>query len=394
MGINKQESVIYVFTGFKKIMLSILIIIFISLSFGYSQVDEYVVEIFKNHKGSVISVAFSPDSRYLVSAGEDKLLIINNLETNETEYSYENYFSPRGIQVTQVNNIFFGSGPDIKLIDINNNTLAVYKGNSTHIWSVDYAPERNRIVAGSYDYKIKVWNVATGEIDIVLDGHEKSTLPVVFSPDEKYLVSGSLDKTVRVWNAKTGELMKILERHSDNIYDVAFHPTGKYFASASRDKTIRLWDFESGEVIKTYVGHDKGILDIEFTPDGNHLLSASFDGSIRLWQTKTAKMVYTFADHEDAVNAIDVSSDGMLLASVGADEKVILWKLSHKIFVEFDFYEEFHAEKEKYDLFDPKGKGEKKQDYEERMIKAAELENEIVQRYYQKYISNLNTTTF
>jgi WD40 repeat protein len=228
----------------------------------------------------------------------------------------------------------------------------------------------------------------------VLEGHQKSTLPVAFSPDEKYLVSGSLDRTVKVWNAKTGELMKTLERHTGNIYDIAFHPGGKYFATCSRDMTIRLWDFESGEVVMTYVGHDKAVLDIEFSPDGNHLFSASFDGSIRLWQTKTGKMVYTFSDHEGVVNSIAVNRKGDLLASGGSDNLVILRDLSKKIFVEYACYDEFHAEKNRNGIFEERRKGEKREEYEVRMSKAKELEKEILDKYYQTYIKDLQNKNF
>ncbi|MBN2523970.1 MAG: WD40 repeat domain-containing protein [Bacteroidales bacterium] len=355
-----------------------------------AQDDEYLLKVFKEHKGSVLSVAFSPDNKFLASGGEDKLLCFYNLQTLEVDSKLsDNYFPPRAIEITQVNNLFFGSGNDIKLIDMNNNTLAVFKGNSTHIWSLDYAPERNKIAAGSYDYTLKVWDVQTQEIEFILEGHEKSTLPVTFSPDEKYLVSGSLDRTVKVWNAKTGELMKSLEKHTDNIYDIEFHPGGQYFASCSRDQTIRLWDFETGEVVMTYSGHDKGILDIEFAPDGNHIISASFDGSIRLWQTKTGKMIYTFSGHEGIVNCIAVNADGDLLASGGVDKKVLLWNLSKKIFVEYAFYNEFHADKNATGIFDPKKKGESKDDYEERMMKAKELEEKILDGYYQRYLTEL-----
>ncbi len=360
-----------------------------------AQDDDYILSELREHKASVLSVAFSPDGKYLVSGDEDKVLLIYDLILQEPKAIFpDNYFPPRAIHVTQVNTIFLGAGSDIKLIDFNNQTLAVYKGNSTHIWSIGYAPERNKLVAGSYDYKIKVWDVATQEKELQLEGHKKSTLPVAFSPDEKYIVSGSLDRTVKVWNAKTGELLKSLERHTDNIYAIAFHPSGKYFASASRDKTVRLWDFESGEVVKTYVGHDKGILDVKFTPDGNHLLSASFDGSIRLWQTKSAKMVYTFSEHEGIVNSIDVNSEGTILASAGADTKVYLWSIAKKIFVEFAFYNEFHAELESSNLFGPKYKGEKKEDYEKRLSLFAVEEAEIIEAYYIKYIEELRKQSF
>ncbi len=374
-------------------VLTILLLLF--LNSLCAQDDDYLVKVFKEHKAPVLSVAFSPDNNFLASGGEDKLLIFYNLKSLEVESIIsDNYFPPRAIEITQVNNLFFGSGNDIKFIDMENNTLAVFKGNSTHIWSIAYAPERNKIAAGSFDYKLRVWDVKTQKIDFILEGHEKSTLPVAFSPDEKYLVSGSLDRTVKVWNAKTGELMKSLEKHTDNIYDVEFHPGGKYFATCSRDMTIRLWDFESGEVVMTYSGHDKGILDIEFTPDGNHLLSASFDGSVRLWQTKTGKMVYTFSAHDGIVYSIAVNSTGDLLASAGSDNTVMLWQLSKKIFVEYAYYDEFAAEKAKSSLFDPKRKGENKDDYQKRLDKAKILEDQILENYYNKYISELRNKKF
>ena len=369
------------------ILTVILSLIFLQ---AQSQDEEYLLKRIKDHKESVLSVDISPDGKYLITGGEDKALLAYDLSTYECIRKYpDNYFPPRAIEITRVNNIFYGSGSDIKLVDFENNTLQVFEGNSTDIWSVDFAPERNKVTAGSYDYKIKVWDVASAEIVLELEGHKKSTLPVCFSPDEKYIVSGSRDNTVKVWNALTGEEMRTLERHSDNIYDVAFHPSGKYFASASRDKTIRLWDFETGEVVKTFSGHDQAILDIEFLPDGEHLLSASLDGSIRLWQTRTGKMVYTFAGHLGGVNSIAVNDEGDIFASGGVDGQVIVWELSKKIFVEYAFYDELWNEKEGNSLFDERAKGEKKEQYEARLQEAAKVENEIVDRYYKQYLEQL-----
>jgi WD40 repeat protein len=365
------------------------------LPVSYCQDDEYLIKEFNEHKAPVVSLSFSPDGHYMMSGGEDKLLAIWNMETLEADFKYnDNYYPPRAIEVTQVNNIFFGSGPDIKLIDLNNNTLAVFKGNTTHIWSVDYAPEQHKVAAGSFDNSIKVWDCVTQKIDFVLYGHKKSALPVAFSPNEKHIVSGSLDRTVKIWNAMTGELLTSLEKHTDNIYDIEFHPSGKYFATCSRDMTIRLWDFETGEVVKTFVGHDKGVMDIEFTPDGNHIVSASLDGTIRLWILKSGKTIYTFTDHKGAVNCIAISRDGNFLASGGADNKVFLWKLDKKIFVEYAFPDEFNAEKNKSDIFKPRQKGEKNQDYEARLLEAKELQKQIIEKYYQQYIETLKDQTY
>lgn len=375
-------------------LLSFIIFLTLFLKLG-AQNAEYLIHTFKDHKASVLSVALSPDGKYLATGGEDKLLIFYDLQSFETAYDYpDNYFPPRAIVITQTNNIFLGSGSDVKYIDINNNTLGVYKANSTHIWSVAYAPERNKVAAGAYDYNLKVWDVSSEQLELQLKGHKKSTLPVAFSPDEKYIVSGSLDRTVKIWNAQTGGEMRSLERHTENIYSIAFHPSGKFFASASRDKTIRLWDFTTGDVLVSYIGHDQGVVDIAFLPSGDHLLSASFDGTIRLWETKTGKMVYTFSKHEGAVNSIDVSSDGNSFASGGIDGRVYLWELSHKIFVEYAFYDEFYTERESISLFDERRKGESKSDYELRHTKADDKEAEIVEKYYRQYIQNIRKQEF
>jgi WD40 repeat protein len=360
-----------------------------------AQEDEYLVKRFRDHKASVLSVDLSPDGKYLVTGSDDKKLIIYELSNFEILHEYtDNYFPPRAIEVTGDNSIFLGSGSDIRLIDMNNTTLALFQGNTTHIWSVDYAPERNKVTAGSYDYKIKVWDVGTQQIELELEGHKKSTLPVVFSPDEKYLVSGSLDRTVKIWNAKTGEEMRSLVKHTDNIYDIAFHPSGQYFLSASRDKTIRLWDFEKGEVLKTYVGHDQGVVDLEILPDGEHFLSASFDGSVRLWETRTGKMVYTYTGHTGAVNSISVSTGGDLFVSGGIDGQVLLYRIDGKVFVEYTFYDEFMNEKEGNSLFEERRKGEKKEDYESRQAKARDKETEIVEKYYRQYLDRLKKETY
>jgi WD40 repeat protein len=65
---------------------------------------------------------------------------------------------------------------------------------------------------------------------------------VAFSPDGERIVSGSWDKTVRVWDAVTGQPVGApLTGHTDWVTEVAFSPDGKCIVSGSADKTLRLW---------------------------------------------------------------------------------------------------------------------------------------------------------
>src|SRR6266581_2897628 len=72
--------------------------------------------------------------------------------------------------------------------------------------SVALSPDGQRIVSGSSDQTIRVWNATMGETEAgPFTGHTSSVLSVAFSPDGQRIVSGSDDQRIRVWNATTGE---------------------------------------------------------------------------------------------------------------------------------------------------------------------------------------------
>jgi WD40 repeat protein len=53
-----------------------------------------------------------------------------------------------------------------------------------------------------------------------LEGHSSSVYSVVFSPDGSKLASGSGDRTVRVWDVATGQVERTLEGHSGSVRSV------------------------------------------------------------------------------------------------------------------------------------------------------------------------------
>jgi len=85
----------------------------------------------------------------------------------------------------------------------------------------------------------------------VLEGHTGSITDVAVSPDGSKIVSGSEDKTVRIWDVTTGaQVGEALQGHTDIVTSVVFSPDSSKVVSGSDDKTLRIWDVNTGTQVK------------------------------------------------------------------------------------------------------------------------------------------------
>ena len=88
-----------------------------------------------------------------------------------------------------------------------------------------------------------------------LYGHSYWIVSVAYSPDGKRIISGSGDKTIKIWDANIGRCLNSLEGHSGVVTSVAYSPDGTKIISGSRDNTIKIWDANTGQCLKTLEGH-------------------------------------------------------------------------------------------------------------------------------------------
>ena len=206
-----------------------------------------------------------------------------------------------------------------------NSDHVALQGHSDAILSLNLNPNGKKIVSGSADKTLKVWDATTGKEILTINGHEGSVKSVSYSPDGKKIVSGSADKTIKVWDAETGKEALTLKGHSDEVWTASYSPDGKKIASGSADKTIKVWDAETGKEALTLKGHDWNVTKVNFSPDGKRIVSGSWDCKIKIWDSNTGKEIYNIEGINWSVTSVNFSPDGLRIVSSRWDNTIQVW---------------------------------------------------------------------
>ncbi|MCB2263693.1 MAG: AAA-like domain-containing protein, partial [Candidatus Thiosymbion ectosymbiont of Robbea hypermnestra] len=217
---------------------------------------------------------------------------------------------------------------------------ATWQGHSGPVESVAFSPDGTRVVSGSQDKSLRLWDTATGQpIGEPWQGHSGPVESVAFSPDGTRVVSGSEDNTLRLWDAATGQpigepLGENGPGHSGPVYSVAFSPDGTRVVSGSQDKSLRLWNAATGKPLGTpWRGHGDWVLSVAFSPDGGRVVSGSGDKSLRLWDVATGQTIGgPFGEngpgHSGPVESVAFSPDGRRVVSGSGDKSLRLWDVA------------------------------------------------------------------
>jgi WD40 repeat protein len=124
---------------------------------------------------------------------------------------------------------------------------------------------------------------------------------VAFSPDGKRIVSGSDDSTLKVWDTDKGQEVRSLRGHAGLVTCVAFSPDGKHLVSRGYDSTLKVWDAEKGQELLSLKGHTGAVLCVAFSPDGKRIVSGSYDGTLKVWKADKGQEVLSLNGQKGGV---------------------------------------------------------------------------------------------
>lgn len=232
--------------------------------------------------------------------------------------------------------------------------------------------DRTRLIAGTYDGKIRMWHrtednwsesttrdahrgavlalasdarssrITSGGMDgtihfefgsrtTSLTAHRSWVNSLDLSRGGLLLASGSSDGTVRIWNVVLGganQSGEPIEATKAEVRCVKFAPRPALLAVGLRYGDVQLWDEPSRKQLKSFKAHDGDCWAVKFSPDGKTLITGGGDwgkpGEVKLWDVKSGELKATLK-HSGEVLSLAVTPLGRGLAAGGGDGNVKVW---------------------------------------------------------------------
>ncbi|WP_298867439.1 WD40 repeat domain-containing protein [uncultured Gimesia sp.] len=322
------------------------------------------------HSGGVNCLAITPDGKYAVSGGDDRLIKVWDLSSQTLASTFKGHkrevyclsLTPDGKQIISGSN-----DRTIKVWDFKSGKLLqTLKGHTSSVLQLDVSPDGKIAVSTSHDKQLKFWDLTTGKmirsipakkfgfgsITIPSNGNQVFTgvgtslvsynletgrksgtiksetyefQKITTTPDGKYAITGK--NPPRVWDLSSGKVIRTLENHPGNISCMTVSPDGNQVIAGTNEREVVIWDFSSGNLAHIFNGHLDRVTSLSVSPDGNHLISGSNDTTLKLWNLRGSNQSSLTEKHGREVKSVIISRDGTQAVS-GADTELKIWDLA------------------------------------------------------------------
>ncbi|KAJ5868784.1 hypothetical protein N7534_003337 [Penicillium rubens] len=217
--------------------------------------------------------------------------------------------------------------------------------------------DADKVLTGSDDTNINVYDTKTGALQATLEGHEGGVWALEYHGNT--LVSGSTDRSVRVWDIERARCTQIFQGHTSTVRCLQIvlptevgrdadgqpevMPKEPLIITGSRDSNLRVWklpkpgdpvyyqnapiadDSNCPYFMRVLSGHQHSVRAI--AAHGDTLVSGSYDCTVKVWKISTGQTLHTLQGHTMKVYSVVLDHKRNRCISGAMDHMVKVWSL-------------------------------------------------------------------
>jgi WD40 repeat protein len=281
--------------------------------------------------GSIESISFSPDGRYLASgtsSGQIKLWDVSTWrEADNIAISSKNTAGGAAWFLDSLNSTI------IKGISFSPNGQLLAVGSKE--FSSNFASVVSSAMTSQAQQPTKTKRHKWGGSLPGIGGVRTSVPPSTTIPpgpsDMVNAITYTASGPIKIFDLRTRQQVSSIPGHANGTEAMTFSGDGKFLASSGDDSNIKLWEVASGKEIRTLTGNTSTVVALAFSPDGSLLASAAIDGTTRLWDAENGEDLATLVSLNDGNDWLVVTHDGLFDGSPAA-WNTILWRFAGNTF--------------------------------------------------------------
>ena len=233
--------------------------------------NEFTIEhigVLEGHGGAVTSLVCGENkdnSPLLLSGSRDKSIIRWQLDLEGKKITYKDD------EDKEKEKILVGK------------PLRSFHGHNHFVSSLALNSDNTKLVSGSWDKTIRLWDIESCKSDLLFRGHTKDVLSVGFSHDERLIFSGAMDNTLKYWNTK-GDLRYDNNQFKGWVSCILNIKKGKtnYIAVGCWDGSVKILNSEYN-LDRELPGGEYAVTSLSTDADGDFLFIAYKNGTIKVY---------------------------------------------------------------------------------------------------------------